>query len=75
MATQPKSGSSGASKGSWWYLLLILPFAGLVFPGIYARQAPELDGIPFFYWYQFCWIVATALLTGFVYWRIRGPKD
>jgi hypothetical protein len=55
--------------------LLILPFAGLVFPGIYARQAPELDGIPFFYWYQFCWIVATALLTGFVYWRIRGPKD
>jgi hypothetical protein len=36
-----------------WYLLLLLPFAGLLYPPLYATEDPELCGFPFFYWYQF----------------------
>lgn len=55
------------AQRSPWNLLLLLPALALVFPGVYARATPELFGIPFFYWYQLAWIVATGLITGFVY--------
>ncbi len=48
-------------------LLLALPYAGLMFPGMYARATPVLFGFPFFYWYQFAWVVVTSLLLGVVY--------
>ena len=50
-----------------WNLLLILPALALIFPGVYARETPELFGIPFFYWYQFGWIILTSFITAFVY--------
>ncbi len=53
----------------WW--LLVLPFVALLFPGLYARSDPALLGFPFFYWYQFAWLVATSALTAFVYMRTR----
>jgi hypothetical protein len=55
-----------------WYLLLALPYLALLAPGIYARQSPALHGIPFFYWYQFAWVGITALLTAFVYLKVRA---
>jgi hypothetical protein len=54
-----------------WYLLLLIPFVALAFPPIYARQAPELFGFPFFYWYQFAWVPLSALLTWIVYRLLR----
>lgn len=54
-----------------WYLLLLIPFVGLLFPGWYAREDPALFGFPFFYWYQFMWVVLTSLLTAVVYERTR----
>jgi hypothetical protein len=54
-----------------WYLLLLLPFAGLLYPPLYAKDAPELWGFPFFYWYQFLWVPITAGLTWFVYRRLH----
>jgi hypothetical protein len=33
-----------------WYALLLLPFAGTLFPWIYNRAEPALLGMPFFYW-------------------------
>ena len=50
-----------------WYLLLLLPFAGLLYPPLYATEDPELFGFPFFYWYQFAWVPLTAGITYFVY--------
>jgi hypothetical protein len=47
----------------WWYLLLAIPFAALLYPPLYARHDPELFGFPFFYWYQLAWVPVTALLT------------
>jgi hypothetical protein len=51
--------------------VLVLPFIGLMFPGLYARSDPSLFGFPFFYWYQFAWLFATSALTAFVYIRSR----
>jgi hypothetical protein len=53
------------------WLLLALPYLGLCFPGIYARATPALLGFPFFYWYQFAWVIATSCLLGLVYLKQR----
>ncbi|WP_273886948.1 DUF3311 domain-containing protein [Rubrobacter naiadicus] len=51
----------------WWNLLLLLPFLGLLFPQLYASDAPRLFGWPFFYWYQFIWLFITAAIVTTVY--------
>ncbi|HUR85542.1 MAG TPA: DUF3311 domain-containing protein [Solirubrobacteraceae bacterium] len=55
------------NRSRWWYLLLALPMLGLLYPPIYATRDPELAGIPFFYWYQFAWVIVSAILTLVVY--------
>jgi hypothetical protein len=63
-----------SARVRWWYLLLAIPFAGLLYPPLYARHDPELFGFPFFYWYQLAWVPATALLTIVVYRRARAAR-
>ncbi len=58
----------------WWYVLLALPFIGLLYPPLYATKDPELAGFPFFYWYQFAWVIVTAALTVLVYTRTRAVR-
>jgi Na+/melibiose symporter-like transporter len=55
----------------WWYALLALPLLGLLYPPLYATRDPELAGIPFFYWYQFAWVVVSAVLTVVVFLATR----
>ena len=43
------------------YLLLALPYIGLLWVPFYNRAAPDLFGIPFFYWYQMAWIALGSL--------------
>jgi hypothetical protein len=62
---------TGALK-MWHYALLLIPYVALLIPQIYSRNAPELFGFPFFYWYQFAWVILSAALTGIVYWRTRS---
>jgi hypothetical protein len=59
------------ARSRWWYVLLVLPYVGLLWVPFYARDTPELLGFPFFYWYQFAWVPVTALLTWVVYRRVR----
>jgi hypothetical protein len=59
------------ARSRGWFLLLLLPYLGLCFPALYARKEPALRGFPFFYWYQFGWVVLTSALLGLVYRRIR----
>jgi hypothetical protein len=63
MAGSPSSKSS--RRRLYW--LLIIPYVATLFPQFYASDKPELFGIPFFYWYQFLWIVLSAVVTGTVY--------
>ena len=65
ISTDPKR------KRSRWTLLLALPYLALCFPQIYARSTPALWGFPFFYWYQFAWVILASALLGFVYFKIK----
>ncbi len=62
----------GRKPSRAWYLLLVLPFIGLLVTPIFAREDPQLAGIPFFYWYQFAWVPVAAGLTWFVYRKFRA---
>lgn len=55
----------------WWYLVLIIPFIGTLFPQLYNAMTPTIGGLPFFYWYQLLWVLITGLLTIFVYYVSR----
>lgn len=58
------------SKRGWrraMPLLLIIPYIGTLWVSSYMSIEPELYGIPFFYWYQFLWIVIGAAITILVY--------
>jgi hypothetical protein len=61
-------------RASPWFLLLAVPFVGTLWVPSYDRLEPRLGGIPFFYWYQFAWIFAGAILTFVVYLATRDLK-
>jgi hypothetical protein len=52
----------------WPRLFFLVPFIAMLWVSSYNRTAPELGGIPFFYWYQLAWILAGAGLVLIVYW-------
>ena len=52
------------------HLLLLLPFVAILWVPSYNRLAPEIAGIPFFYWYQLLWVPITVLLIWTVYRRV-----
>lgn len=49
------------------WLLLIVPYVGLLWVPFYNSARPELFGFPFFYWYQLAWVPLTSLLIWLVY--------
>ena len=67
MTSTDKTPPAQKKRMSPWTLLLILPYLGLCFPQFYARATPALWGFPFFYWYQFAWVVLASLIMGLVY--------
>src|ERR1700722_19498296 len=56
------------------WVLLLLPFAGLLWVPFYNFQEPALLGFPFFYWYQLAWVPLSSLLIWLVY-RSRTPDE
>jgi hypothetical protein len=62
-----------AKRTAWWVVVLLaLPYLGLCFPKLYARATPTLFGFPFFYWYQFAWVLLTSFLLYLVYRQLKS---
>lgn len=59
--------SQSLKKGRAYRWLLVLPYLGLCFPALYARATPTLFGFPFFYWYQFAWVLLASFLIWICY--------
>ncbi|HEY1297343.1 MAG TPA: DUF3311 domain-containing protein [Chloroflexota bacterium] len=74
MARLPDRAEEAPSSLHWWYLLLLVPFVAVLWVPFYASGTPELLGFPFFYWYQFLWILISAVLTAVVYFVTREPE-
>ena len=49
------------------WLLLLIPYIGLLWVPFFNMKAPELFGFPFFYWYQLAWVPLTSILIWIVY--------
>lgn len=50
-----------------WYTAVLVIFAGALWVPFYNVIEPRVFGIPFFYWFQFGWIVVTAIVTALAY--------
>ncbi|GAC1336409.1 MAG: hypothetical protein NVSMB26_22910 [Beijerinckiaceae bacterium] len=55
------------ARAGWLWLLLLIPYIGLLWIPFYNRVEPKLFGFPFFYWYQLLWVPISAALTWIVY--------
>jgi hypothetical protein len=71
MLPAPETNAKAARGKKSWMLLLVLPYLGLCFPRLYMRATPALWGFPFFYWYQFAWVIAASALLGIVYYKLK----
>jgi hypothetical protein len=67
--------STGRRRREWWHLLLLVPFVGTLWVPFYDALEPRVGGVPYFYWYQFLWIAIGAVITAFVYFATRAPRD
>ena len=63
-----------SASGRGWYLLLLIPFIATLWVPFYASADPALLGIPYFYWYQFLWVLISAVITAVVYFATREPR-
>jgi len=63
MARPPMS----RAKRAVWYVILFIPFFVAIWVPLFNRVEPALFGIPFFYWFQFVWIIVAAVVTGLAY--------
>ena len=68
------NGRERDSGWSWWYLLFIIQLVAIVWPPFYNRAEPTFIGMPFFYWYQFLWVILGAILTAIVYFAIAHER-
>jgi Protein of unknown function (DUF3311) len=59
MANKPTTRRRGSTALN---LLLVIPFIALLWVPFYNSIEPSVWGIPFFYWYQFLWVIITSLL-------------
>jgi ABC-type transport system involved in cytochrome c biogenesis permease component len=48
-------------------VLLLIPMVVPLLVNTYAREEPALGGVPFFFWYQFLWIIIAVVLTTIAY--------
>jgi hypothetical protein len=58
---------TGRRGWSWWYLLFVIQFVGVLWPPFYNTVEPSWAGIPFYYWYQMAMVIVGAVLTAIVY--------
>lgn len=58
--------ASRGKRAFWYALFLVIVGVALSVP-LYNRVEPAWAGIPFFYWFQFVWILVTALVTALAY--------
>ncbi len=63
--SEDRNGSNGGR--SWVYWLLIIPFIATLWVPFYNSVEPTWQGIPYFFWYQFLWIILGAGITAIVY--------
>ena len=55
------------AKRVFWLVILFIPFFVSMWVPLYNRVEPAIFGVPFFYWFQFTWVIVAAIVTAVVY--------
>ena len=71
MKKRQKAKGQARAQGRAWLLLLLVPFFALFWVPFFNKIEPTLFGLPFFYWYQFLWVLITPALTWIVFVKTR----
>jgi Na+/melibiose symporter-like transporter len=68
---------SRKSPATWTAVAVLLAMAilGTAWVPLYARSAPKLGPLPFFYWFQLVWVPMTAVLCWICYMLLRTRPD
>jgi cbb3-type cytochrome oxidase subunit 3 len=66
----PEGAGRSAFVFNPWNLLLLLPVLMLVTPW-FNRATPQIGGLPFFYWYQFAFVLVGVGCVWIVYLTTR----
>ena len=66
MSTPESSPPAPRRANRAWYLLLLLPLLMLVTP-LFNRATPRIAGLPFFYWFQFLFVLVGVGCVWIVY--------
>ncbi|MEV5963959.1 DUF3311 domain-containing protein [Kribbella sp. NPDC051952] len=58
-----------AVRPAYWIsgILLAIAVVAPLLVSTYAKDKPRLWGFPFFYWYQFLWVILSAILVSICY--------
>lgn len=67
-------GQTTGPRWNAWNLLLLLPLLMLVVPW-FNKDHPRLGGLPFFYWYQFLFVVVGVGSVWIVYATTRNRSS
>ncbi|HEY7791335.1 MAG TPA: DUF3311 domain-containing protein [Vicinamibacterales bacterium] len=63
----PTETPKSAGPQALWIVLFVALFAVALWVPLYNRIDPTLFGVPFFYWFQFVWIIVGGIVTGVAY--------
>lgn len=65
--TTPHKPCSGTRRRVFWVSLILLVCAVALIAPLYNLIEPRLFGIPFFYWFQFVWVILSGIVTALAY--------
>ena len=74
MSSSPPDGRRSGFRFSAWNLLLLVPLLMLITPW-FNHDSPRLAGLPFFYWYQFAFVIVGVACVWIVYAMTRKPAN
>ena len=69
-SSPPVPARPGTRTTNAWYLLLLIPLLMLVTPW-FNKATPRIGGLPFFYWFQFAFVLVSVACVWTVYLATR----
>ena len=74
MPSSPPDERRSGLRFNAWNLLLLVPLLMLITPW-FNSDSPRLIGLPFFYWYQFLFVIVGVACVWIVYAMTKKPAN
>jgi hypothetical protein len=74
MSSSPPDERRSGLRFNAWNLLLLVPLLMLITPW-FNSDSPRLIGLPFFYWFQFLFVIVGVACVWIVYAMTKKPAN